>query len=200
MKNPKAMYALSYGLFVLTARQGEKDNGCIINTAAQVTTTPNRITITVNKSNYTHDMVLATGQFTLSILSEQADFALFQRFGFQSGRDTDKFEGFPHTARDGEGLCYLTKDANMTLSGRVEEKLDLGTHTLFVARVTEARVLSQAPSCTYAYYQSHIKPQPQEKKGWVCVVCGYVYEGDPLPEDFICPLCGHGAEDFVRRA
>lgn len=198
--DPKALFKLTYGLYLLTAREDGRDNGCIINTAIQVASDPVRVAVSVLKGGMTHGMIERSGVFCISSITQEADFGLFQRFGMQSGRETDKFEGFPHTARDGEGLCYLTKDANMTLSGRVEEKLDLGTHTLFVARVTEARVLSQAPSCTYAYYQSHIKPQPQEKKGWVCVVCGYVYEGDPLPEDFICPLCGHGAEDFVRRA
>lgn len=204
MKNPKAMYALSYGLFVLTARQGDKDNGCIINTAAQVTTTPNRITITVNKSNYTHDMVLATGQFTLSILSEQADFALFQRFGFQSGRDTDKFEGFQqHTARGENGILRVTQGTSAWLSCKVVSTLDLGTHILFLADVVDGDVLSNVPSVTYAYYQANIKPKPQAagaapaaKKRWVCTVCGYVYEGDFLPDDFICPLCKHPASDF----
>ena len=204
MKDPKAMYALSYGLFVLTARQGEKDNGCIINTGMQVTTDPNRIIITVNKKNYTHDMVLATGKFALSVLSEQADFSLFQRFGFQSGRDTDKFAGFEGNIRRGEdGLYYVTQGTSARLSCQVVSTLDLGTHTLFLADVVEGEVLSRAPSATYAYYQANIKPKPQaagaapaSKKRWVCTVCGYVYEGDFLPADFICPLCKHPASDF----
>lgn len=204
MKNRNAMYALSYGLFVLSARQGEKDNGCIINTATQVTATPNRITIAVNKSNYTHDMVLSTGKFTLSILSEQADFSLFQRFGFQSGRDTDKFSGFEHhTQRGDNGILYVTQGVSAWLSCQVVSTLDLGTHTLFLADVVDGDVLSSDPSVTYAYYQAHIKPKPQAapagpstKKRWVCTVCGYVYEGDFLPDDFICPICKHPASDF----
>lgn len=202
MKNPKAMYALSYGLFVLTARRGEKDNGCIINTAMQVTTDPNRVIITVNKTNYTHDMVLETGRFTLSVLSEQAAFSTFQRFGFQSGRDVDKFAGFEeHTVRGDNGILRVTLGASAWLSCRVVSTLDLGTHTLFLADVEDGDVLSADPSVTYTYYQANIKPRPQaappaEKKRWVCTVCGYVYEGDFLPDDFICPWCKHPASDF----
>ena len=204
MKNPKAMYALSYGLFVLTARQGEKDNGCITNTAMQVTTDPNRIVITVNKSNYTHDMVLATGRFTLSVLSEKADFSTFQRFGFQSGRDVDKFAGFEaHTVRGENGILRVTEGVCAWLSCKVVSTIDLGTHTLFLADVEDGDVLNDHPAATYTYYQANIKPNPQAaaaapaaKKRWVCVVCGYVYEGDFLPEDFICPWCKHPASDF----
>ena len=202
MKNDKAMYALSYGLFILTAREGEKDNGCIINTAAQVTTSPNRVTIAVNKSNYTHDMVKATGRFTISILSQEAEFSTFQRFGFQSGREVDKFEGFEeHVQRGENGILYVTKGVNAWISCKVVDSIDLGTHTLFLADVEDGDVLSSSPSTTYAYYQSHIKPQPQapapsEKKSWICTVCGYIYEGDFLPADFVCPWCKHPASDF----
>ena len=203
MKDPKAMYALSYGLFVLTARQGGKDNGCIINTACQVTESPNRITIAVNKSNLTHDMVLATGQFTLSILSQEAPFSLFQRFGFQSGREVDKFEGYQeHAVRGDNGILRLTQGACAWLSCKVVSTLDLGTHTLFLADVEDGDVLSADPAVTYTYYQANIKPKPQApaaptaKKRWVCTVCGYVYEGDFLPADFICPWCKHPASDF----
>ena len=199
----KVMYALSYGLFVLSARQGEKDNGCITNTAIQVTAEPNRIAIAVNKANYTHDMVLETGKFTLSVLSEEAKFDLFQRFGFQSGRDVDKLEGFrEHIGRDQNGVIYVTQGCNAWLSCQVVSTMDLGTQTLFVADVLDGGVLSQAPSATYSYYQSHIKPKPaapageSSKKRWVCIICGYVYEGDELPADFICPLCKHPASDF----
>ena len=204
MKNPKAMFALSYGLFVLTARQGEKDNGCIINTAMQVTSEPNRITIAVNKANHTHDMVLETGRFTLSVLSEQAEFSTFQRFGFQSGRDVDKFAGFEaHTVRGENGILRVTEGVCAWLSCKVVSTIDLGTHTLFLADVEDGDVLSQAPSATYSYYQAHIKPRPAaaapaqgSKRRWVCKVCGYVYEGEELPADFICPICKHPASDF----
>ena len=198
----KVMYSLSYGLFVLCARQGDKDNGCITNTGIQVTTTPNRIVLAVNKSNYTHDMVKETGRFTLSVLSEEAKFDLFQRFGFQSGRDTDKFAGFEsHTGRDADGIRYITQGTNAWLSCKVVSATELGTHTLFLADVLDGGTLSKAPSATYAYYQAHIKPKPAsvpagEKKRWVCKVCGYVYEGDELPAGYTCPLCKHPASDF----
>ncbi len=201
MKNDKAMYALSYGLFVLTARQGEKDNGCIINTAMQVTVEPNRLVITVDKKNYTHDMIRATGRFTLSVLSEKATFDLFQRFGFQSGRDMDKFAGFSYTQRGKDGILYVTQGVSAWLSCKVVSTMDLGTHTLFLADVEDGDMLSLDPSATYAYYHAHIKPARQaaptgETKKWVCRICGYVYEGDELPADFICPICKHPASDF----
>ena len=201
--DPAAFFKLSYGLFVLTAREGEKDNGCIINTAQLLTDTPKRITIAVNKQNLTHDMVLRTGVFNVSVLTEKVPFKVFQHFGFQSGRDTDKFAGW-EGPRSANGLCYLPEYTNALLSGRVISTADYGTHTLFVAEVTEARILSEEPSVTYSYYFQHIKPKPQpqaeQKKGFVCKICGYVYEGDTLPEDFICPLCKHGAEDFGPRS
>ncbi len=199
----KVMYALSYGLFVLSARRGEKDNGCITNTAIQVTSEPNRIAIAVNKANFTHDMVLETGKFTVSVLSQEAKFELFQRFGFQSGRDVDKLADFQeHIARDGNGVVYVTQGTNAWISCQVVSTMDLGTHTLFVADVLDGGVLSNAPSATYAYYQANIKPKPaapageSSKKRWVCTICGYVYEGEELPADFICPLCKHPASDF----
>ena len=155
----KVMYSLSYGLFVLSARRGDRDNGCITNTGIQVTTDPNRIVCAINKSNYTHDMVKEHGRFTLSILSEEAKFDLFQRFGFQSGRDTDKFAGFEeHTARDGQGVRYVTRGTNAWLSCKVVSATDLGSHTLFLADVLDGGMLSDAPSATYTYYQAHIKP------------------------------------------
>ncbi len=205
--NEKTMFQLTYGLFVLTAREGEKDNGCIINTAGQVTASPNRISIAVNKGNYTHDMILRTGQFTLSILSEDADFSIFQRFGFQSGRDTDKFAGYPEAKRGANGILYVTEGTNGYICGKVEQTLDLGTDTLFIAAVEDMDVLSGTPSATYAYYHAHIKPQPAaapsnaEKTGktvWRCTICGYIYEGEELPADFICPICKHPASDFEK--
>ncbi|MBQ8850866.1 MAG: flavin reductase [Oscillibacter sp.] len=194
----KAFYKLTYGLFLLTAREEGRDNGCIINTAIQVANDPARISIAVLKGNHTHDMIARTGVFAISSISTSATFDLFQRFGMQSGREVDKFEGFADVERGGNDLLYLTKGANMTMSGKIVDQLDLGSHTLFIGEVGDAVVLSDEPSCTYAYYQSDIKPKKQEekKKGWVCSVCGYVYEGDPLPADFICPWCKHGAEDF----
>ena len=197
---PNAMFKLSYGLFVLTAG-GEKDNGCIINTVTQITDSPKRISIAVNKANYTHDLILKSGTFNVSILDTNADFALFTRFGFQSGRETNKFEGLESVARSENGLMYLTEMSNAFLSGKVIQTLDYGTHTVFIADVTEAKVLESAPSMTYAYYFDHVKPKPNNlttPHGWVCKICGYIYEGDELPADYICPLCKHGAEDFER--
>jgi len=193
-----AYFKLSYGLFVLTARDGQKDNGCIINTAQQLTSAPGRITIAVNKQNYTHDMIARTGLFNVSVLTEEAPFEVFQHFGFQSGRTVNKFESCAAESRAANGVLYIPKYTNAFFSGRVSEALDYGTHTLFVAEATEARVLGEAPPATYAYYFAHIKPkpQPEKKKGFVCKICGYVYEGETLPEDFICPLCKHGAADF----
>ena len=195
-----AMFKLQYGLFVLTARDCQKDNGCIINTVMQVTSNPQRITIAVNRANYTHDLIKQTGVFNVSILSTEAPFKLFQHFGFQSGRDVDKFHDFPHAGRSENGLLYLTKYACAFLSARVVAQQEYESHTVFTAELTEATVLSGAEPVTYSYYHAHIKPKPkpatEKKKGFVCKICGYVYEGDTLPPDFICPLCKHGAEDF----
>lgn len=201
--NKKAMYNLTYGLFVLTARLGEKDSGCIINTAGQVTSTPNRISIAVNKDNFTHDLVKESGKFNLSVLSERADFETFKHFGFQSGRTTDKFAGYDACKRSENGIYYVTDGTNAYISATVEQTIDLGTHTLFIASVDDMEVLAPEPSASYAYYQSNIKPKPDEKasKGktvWRCTVCGYVYEGEELPPDYVCPLCKHPASDFEK--
>ena len=199
----KAMYHLTYGLFVLTSRLGEKDNGCIINTAGQVTSTPNRISITVNKDNLTHDLVKESGKFNISILSECASFDIFKHFGFQTGRETDKFDGYAACKRSKNGLYYITEGTNAYISGTVEQAIDLGSHTMFIASVDDMEVLASEPSASYAYYQSSIKPKPEKKEAvgktvWRCTVCGYVYEGDVLPDDFVCPLCKHPASDFEK--
>lgn len=196
-----AMFKLSYGLYVLTARDGDKDNGCIINTAVQLTDSPKRLNIAVNKANYTEEMIRKTGAFNLSVLTENVPFKVFKHFGFQSGRDTDKFADCAATApRSANGIIYLPKHANAFISCKVIESRDYGTHTLFIADIVEAAVLDEtAPSVTYSYYFEHIKPKPapvSDKKGFVCKICGYIYEGDELPADFVCPLCKHGAEDF----
>ena len=200
--NTKALYKLSYGLFVLSTRQDGKDYGCIINTAGQVTSEPNRISIAVNKANYTHEMLIKSGKFNISILSENASFATFQRFGFQSGRTVDKFADYDGCARSANGILYVTEGTNAFISATVEQTIDLGSHTLFIAAVDDMDVLSDAPSATYAYYQTSIKPKPEKpatsKTVWRCTVCGYVYEGEELPEDFVCPLCKHPASDFEK--
>ena len=202
--NKKAMYKLSYGLFVLSTRQDERDYGCIINTAGQVTSEPNRISIAVNKANLTHDMVKSSGKFNISILSEAASFEVFKHFGFQTGKETDKFAGYTACARSANGLYYITEGTNAYISCAVEQAIDLGTHTLFIAAVEDMEVLSDTASATYAYYQSNIKPKPAAaaapagKTVWRCTVCGYIYEGEDLPADFICPLCKHPASDFEK--
>ena len=201
----KAMYAVSYGLFVITSRAGEKDNGCITNTVMQVTSEPNRISVAVNKSNYTCGMIQESGCFTASVISEKADFGLFKRFGFQSGRDADKFEGFGNVRRAENGTLIVTEGTSAWISAKVEQAIDLGSHMLFIASVTDMDVLSGDPSATYTYYQENIKPKPEAvgktKDGetiWRCRICGYEYVGDELPEDFICPICKHPASDFDR--
>ncbi len=198
----KTMYKLTYGLFVLTSASEGKDSGCIINTAGQVTSEPNRISITVNKSNFTHDLVKESGKFNISILSEAASFDTFKHFGFQSGRDVDKFADYTECKRSANGLYYVTAGTNGYISAVIEQSVDLGSHTMFIAAVEDMEVLSDVPSATYAYYQSDIKPKPEKVAAgetvWRCTVCGYVYEGEDIPADFICPLCKHPASDFEK--
>ena len=198
--DPASMFRISYGLFVLTAKDGGKDNGCIVNTVTQITQTPLKIAIAVNKANYTESMIAKTREFNVSVLSTSAPFRLFQKFGFQSGRDVDKFADVSYDARGANGIRYIPECANAMISARVVESYDFGTHTLFIGAVTEGLVLSDEPSVTYQYYFDHIKPKPQRPKdsikGFVCKICGFVYEGDAVPGDFICPLCKHGPEDF----
>ena len=195
--DPKAMFKLTYGLYLLSARENGRDNACIVNTAIQVANEPTRVSVAVIKKNLTCDMILNTGVFNVSTIDTRADFGLFQRFGMHTGRETDKFDGFTSVERSANGLYYLTACCNGYLSAKVTEKHDLGTHMLFIAEVTDGAVLGNEPSVTYGYYQSDIKPKPARKKGWVCAVCGYVYEGDEVPDDFECPICHHGKADFV---
>ncbi|GHU53835.1 hypothetical protein FACS1894132_07180 [Clostridia bacterium] len=195
-----AIFKLTYGLFVLSAKT-DKDNGCIINTVTQVTDNPKRIMIAVNKQNFTHNQILKTGVFNVSVLSNDAVFATFKNFGFQSGKDADKFDGID-VVRSENGLFYLNVGVNAFISAKVITQYDYGTHTVFIADVTEAVTLNSVPSMTYAYYFDHVKPKPQpieeKKTGYICKICGYIHESDTLPADFICPLCKHGAEDFER--
>ena len=198
MIDNNALFKISYGLFVLSAKDGEKDNGCIINTAQQITNAPNRISVAVNKANYTHDMIVKSKKFNVSTLTESTPFEIFQHFGFQSGKDTEKFVGEP--LRTENGIAYIGGVSNAVISGEVEQIIDCETHSIFIAKVTEAKILSDEKSVTYDYYFANIKPKPkkEEKKGYVCKICGYVYEGEPLPADFICPICKHGSEDFEK--
>jgi len=198
--DPAAMFKLQYGLFILSAKDGLKDNGCVINVASQITVSPVRIAIAVHKSNFTHDMVLKTGEFNLSVLAKSVPFSLFEHFGFHSGKNTDKFADCAYVKRAANGICYVSQHTNCLISAKVVETLDSGTHTLFLADVTQATVLSTEPSATYQDYFDHIRPKPpkpqEDHKGFVCKICGYVFEGDCLPEGFVCPLCKHGSQDF----
>ena len=196
-----ALFKLGYGLYVLTAKQDGKDNGCIINTVLQVTSGSSPVgVITVNKLNHTHGMIVASGEFNLSVLTTQTPFEVFKHFGFQSGKTINKFAGYDGVVRSENGLIYLPEHANAWLSFRVREPIDFDTHTMFKADITDGGVLSSIDSVTYAWYQQHIKPRPQPAvaKGYRCNICGYVHEGDVLPSDFVCPICKHGAGDFVR--
>ena len=192
-----ALFNLGYGLYVVTSNDGKKDNGLIVNTVMQVTNTPTRIAVAINKQNYSHDVIKESGIMNVNCLSTDAPFSVFENFGFKSGRDTDKFAG-QDVLRSDNGLVYLDSYINSYLSLKVEDYIDLGTHGMFICSVTEAVNITKAESMTYAYYHANVKPrpQPEKKKGYVCKICGYVYEGDPLPEDFVCPWCKHGAEDF----
>ena len=192
-----ALFRIGYGLYVVTSNDGKKDNGLIVNTVTQLTDTPNRIAVNINKANYSHHVIKQTGVLNVNCLSVDAPFSVFQQFGFQSGRSVDKFAG-QKVYRSDNGLVFLDKYINAFMSLKVEQYVDLGTHGMFICSVTEARVMNDLDTMTYTYYQKNVKPKPETegKKGFVCKVCGYIYEGDELPEDFICPLCKHGAADF----
>lgn len=195
----KALFKIGYGLYVLTA-QDEKDNGCIINTVMQVTSNPLQVAIALNKKNYTNEMIQKTRKFNLSILSEKADFSIYEHFGYKSGRDTDKFATFCDVKRSPNGLLYITKGTNAYMSAYVQHEMDLGTHSLFIGQLVASENLNDDKSATYDYYQNSVKPKPENtmKKGWRCKICGYIYEGENLPADYICPICKHGAVDFEK--
>ncbi|MGN1452004.1 MAG: flavin reductase, partial [Eubacteriales bacterium] len=192
-----ALFNIGYGLYVVTSNDGKKDNGLIVNTVTQVTNTPNRIAVTINKENYSHHVIRQTGKMNINCLTVDAPFSVFEKFGFTSGRSTDKFEG-SSPLRSDNGLVFLPRNINSFMSLKVEQYIDLDTHGMFICSVTEARVISDRETMTYTYYQNNVKPKPETagKKGFVCKVCGYVYEGDVLPEDIVCPLCKHGYADF----
>lgn len=192
-----ALFRIGYGLYVVTSNDGKKDNGLIVNTVIQLTDTPNRVAVNINKANYSHHVIKQTGVLNVNCLSTEAPFSVFQQFGFQTGRSVDKFAG-QTVRRSDNGLVFLDKYINAFMSLKVEDYVDLGTHGMFICSVTEARVMSNQETMTYTYYQNNVKPKPETegKKGFVCKVCGYIYEGDELPADYICPLCKHGAADF----
>ena len=197
-KNP--MFNIQYGLFVVTTNFEGRDNGCITNTTIQVTDKPNRISVAVNKANFTNELIQRSGVVTVSIISEKADFELFKHFGFQSGRDVDKFADFTDCRRLTNGTLAVTRGTNAYITGHVTQTVDLGTHTLFIVDVDEMETLTDDASATYNFYQANIKPRPQavKKTVWRCAICGYEYEGETLPDDFICPWCKHPASDCVK--
>ena len=195
--DPTALFNIGYGLYVVTSKDGEKDNGLIVNTVTQVTDKPNRVAVTINKMNHSCELIAKTGVLNVSTLAEDAPFKLFEHFGFQSGKDVDKFAGFGHTQRSSNGLLFLDKYSNGYISCKVINQVDLQTHIMFLCDVTQCVRLNDRETMTYSYYQKNVKPKPEkDKKGFVCKVCGYVYEGEELPEDYICPLCKHGVQDF----
>ena len=198
--NTNALFKIGYGLYILSAREGEKDNACIVNSVMQVTSNPLQVAICVNKNNYTCEMIKHTKKFNISILSEDAKFDVFKNFGYQSGRNIDKFATFVDVKRSPNGILYLTKNTNAYLCAWVKQEIDLGTHIMFIAQLVDAQVLSDIPTVTYDYYQKNIKQTSQTiaSKGWRCRICGYVYENEILPNDFICPICKHGAVDFEK--
>ncbi len=196
--DPTALFRIGYGLYVVTSNDGKKDNGLIVNTVIQLTDQPNRVAVNINKENYSHHVIKQTGVMNVNCLSVEAPFQVFENFGFQSGRQAEQFAGW-ETPRSENGLVILPKYINAFMSLKVEQYVDLGTHGMFICSVAEARVINKKDTMTYTYYQENVKPKPQTegKKGFVCTVCGYIYEGDVLPDDFICPLCKHGVADFV---
>lgn len=196
-RNMKALFNLGYGLYVVTSHDGKKDNGLIVNTVIQVTSSPERVAVTINKQNYSHDIIKETGKMNVNCLTVEAPFRVFEAFGFVSGRDTDKFKDCTPN-RSENGLVVLPKYINAYMSLQVEQYIDLDTHGMFICTVTEADVVSDQETMTYTYYHKNVKPKPQTKKvkGYVCKICGYVHEDETLPEDFVCPWCKHGAIDF----
>ena len=195
-----ALFKIGYGLYILSCHENGKDNACIVNTVMQVTSNPCMIAICVNKNNHTCTMLKNTRKFNVSILDEEAEFEIFKHFGYQSGKDVDKFLNFIHTKRTANGVLYITKNTNAYLSAWVQDEIDLDTHVMFIAQLVDAEILSEKPTVTYDFYQKNIKPKPEAtaSKGWRCKICGYVYEGEDLPSDFICPICKHGAIDFEK--
>lgn len=198
----KALFKVGYGLYVLTARDKEKDNGCIINTVLQVASAPSLVgVIAVNKQNHTHDMIAESKGFNISILTTETPFEVFRHFGFQSGKTVDKFADCKDFERSKNGVIYLSKHTNAFLSFKVTDAIDFGSHTMFKGDITDGEIVGNAESVTYSYYQQHIKPKTQAapKNGYLCNICGYFHEGDVLPENFVCPLCKHGAVDFIKQ-
>lgn len=198
--NTNALYKIGYGLYILSTNDLGKDNGCIVNTVMQVTSNPCKIAICINKNNHTCFMIRNSKKLNLSVLDEDVEFDLFEHFGYQSGRDIDKFSNFIHTKRTANGVFYITKNTNAYLSAYVQQEIDLDSHYMFIAQIVDAEILSEKNAITYDYYQNNIKPKVQmnDKKGWRCVICNYIYEDDDLPADFICPICKHGIADFVK--
>lgn len=200
--NNEAIFKLSYGLYVLSVRENGKDNACVVNTVMQAALEPNTLCVCVNKANYTHDMLMRTKKLAVSVLNKNTDFELIKRFGFQSGRDADKFNEFGECERLPSGVLYVTKNTNAYISATTDKTIDLGSHTMFLGKISDAEVLNDVPSLTYEHYLNNIKPKPEKavtgKIVWRCKICGYEYDGEELPPDYVCPLCKHPASDFEK--
>lgn len=197
MKKTDALFSIEYGLYVVTSREGDRDNGLILNAICQVTNTPNRVAVTINKSSYSYEVIKRTGLMNVNCLSTEAPFSIFQNFGFKSGREENKFESI-HPKRTASGLAILPEYINAYIVLKVTDYVDLDTHGMFICEIIESKVISDEPTMSYSYYFENVKPKPEAKKvkGWVCKICGYVYEGEEIPSDFICPWCKHPASDF----
>ena len=197
MIDSKVLFDISYGLYVVTVNDGVRDGGCIVNTVTQLTSSPLKVAVCINRANYSHDVIKSTGKMNINCLSVKAPFALFEKFGFQSGRDAEKFKDIT-PSRSENGLAILPENITSFISLSVDSYTDLGTHGMFICTVTETGKINDDENMTYTYYHKNVKPKPKtdKKRGYVCKICGYVYEGEELPPDFICPLCKHGAEDF----
>lgn len=198
--NTNALFKIGYGLYILSAHEQGKDNACIINALMQITSEPLQIAICINKNNYTCEMIQHTKKFNISVLTENVEFETFKNFGYQSGKYIDKFANFNNTKRSSNGILYINKHTNAYFSAYIHQEIDLGTHIMFIAQIVEAEILSENSTVTYDFYQKNIKPKPQKtnKTGWRCKICGYIYENEILPNDFICPTCKHGAIDFEK--
>lgn len=194
----KALFSIGYGLYVITCSDGSRDNGMICNTVMQITDSPKKVAVCINKNNFSHDIIMKSGIMNVNCISDDASFSIFEKFGYRSGRNGNKFEGEKNIRSD-NGLIVLTDSINAYISLRVEQSIDEGTHTMFICCVTQAQVVSDRETVTYTFYQKNIKPRPKpEKAVWICSICGHIYEGDPLPEDYICPVCNHSAEYFNK--
>lgn len=198
--NTKALFNINYGLYILSTNHNNKDNACIVNTVMQISANPCLVAVSVNKLNFTNDLIKKSKKFNISIITQDAKFDIFKTFGYASGKEVDKFASFKDVNRSKNGLLYITKNINSYICANVTQEIELETHTMFIAEIEDAVILSDRPTVTYDFYQKQIKPQPDNinKSGWRCKICNYIYEGETLPQNYICPICKHGVDDFEK--